>query len=682
MKQIKFSIESKKSMVFARWSGKKNAIFLSLGRLIRISVLSVSYFLLNVFCISAQTDTIKIDEINISAYRTKVTFTRAPRMISIISADEIASAPVISINDVLKSVMNLDVRERGVFGIQSDLNIRGGSYEQNAVLINGIKMNDPQTGHFQMNLPIDLLDVQRVEVLGGSSSSLYGNNAFSGAINIITGLSSENSAKVSLLAGEHALWGSNFSLNLSSEKFKNYISVSKKMSDGYKENTDFNIFNFFVNSRLNAKPGQLQFQAGFADKAFGANSFYTPVYPNQFEQNKTLFANLGFISTSIIKYSPSIYWRRNIDRFELFRDNPPAWYTGHNYHMTDVYGCNFNTSFQTFIGQSAFGLDFNTESILSNKLGEPLNDTIHVKGEANGIYTYGKDRNNLSAYFENHIESGKATISAQIMANWNSMFDWNFYPGIDFLYALGEKISIMVSANWAGRVPSYTELYYISRTDSGNVNLSAEKAVTYEIGTKYIGKSLLVQSGVFLRDGKDLIDWVKLSPQEAWRGKNISTSKTYGFEFFLKWNASAEFGNESFLQSIGLNYSYITTDKSAGDYTSKYALDYLRHAAGFSLSHKILKNLAATWQYDFQLRNGTYLPYDADAGMFEAPKNYEPIHLLDLKILYKYKFIDVYLQGKNILNQKQQNIENVRLPGRWISGGVILNIGFQNKNKN
>jgi iron complex outermembrane receptor protein len=664
----------RKMMFFSKWSRKNNSVFLSIGRLIKISTLSASYFLLNAFILNAQTDTLKIDEINISAYRTKVTFANAPRMIDIISFKDISDAPVISINDALKSIMNVDVRERGAYGIQSDLNIRGGSFEQNVVLINGVRMNDPQTGHFQMNLPIDLEDIQRIELLNGSSSSIYGNNAFSGAINVITGHGSENSIKVSLMGGEYALYGTNLSLNLSTKKFKNYISASKKVSDGYIENTDFDIFNLFYNSKLLLNSGEFQFQAGYADKSFGANNYYTPVYPNQYEQNKTSFANLSFSSTSKIKYSPSVYWRRNYDRFELFRNNPPAWYTSHNYHMTDVYGAAINTNFNTIFGQSAFGIDWNNESILSNKLGEPLNDTIKVKGETNALFTRGKDRQNISSFFENQIELKKIRISARIMANYSSMFDWNFYPGIDMLYIAKEKLRFMASANWSGRLPSYTDLYYVGPSNKGNIKLSPEKATTYEIGAKYIDSSFLIQSAVFYRQGKDIIDWTKENPDSLWQSSNITHLNSYGYEFSAKWNLKSSFGEDFFIKTINLNYSYINADKSSDNYISKYALDYLKHDIGFSLTHVVYKKIIAGWQYNYQLRNGTYLPYNQNNKVYEPAQEYQPIHLLDLKIAYQGKSMELWVQAKNIFDIEQQNIENVRLPGRWISGGVILRL--------
>ncbi|MDF1548315.1 MAG: TonB-dependent receptor, partial [Bacteroidales bacterium] len=495
----------RKKMVFTRWTRRSDSVFLSLGRSIKISALTAGYFLLNAFTTNAQTDTIKIQEVTISAYKTPVNFADAARIISLLSAGEIEDAPLTSINDALKSAMNVDVRERGVYGVQSDLNIRGGSFDQNVVLINGVRMSDPQTGHFQMNLPIDLIDIERIEMLHGASSSLYGNNAFSGAINIITGNDDRSGVKVGLLAGEHELFGGNIALNLSTKKIKNYLSVAKKVSAGYTQNTDFDILNLFYKGKLITEAGALQLQAGYLDKSFGANNFYTPVYPNQYEENKTWMANLKFFTNGNFKISPSIYFRRNFDRFELFRNNPPAWYTNHNYHTTDVYGAEIGTQFNTGSGQMALGADWNTESILSNKLGEVLDNEQAIKGVEGVSYTNGKTRQNFTAFFEQRFRFNNFQISTSLSANFNSMFDWNFYPGIDLSLNINPNFKLIASASRSGRIPTYTDLYYVGPTNIGNPDLKTETANTFEFGSKYITKTLIIQSAIFFRQGNNII---------------------------------------------------------------------------------------------------------------------------------------------------------------------------------
>jgi len=615
--------------------------------------------------------------VRVNAYKIPISLVNVARIVTTISAAEIADAPLISINDALKSAMNVDVRERGAYGVQADINFRGGSFEQNVVLLNGVKMNDPQTGHFQMNLPIDLSDIERIEIIHGAASSVFGNNAFSGAINLITGLKNENSIKTGFFAGEHDLYGGNLALNLSSKKFTNYLSVSKKVSSGYIDYTDFDILNLFYNGKILTKSGDIQMQAGFLDKSFGANSFYTPVYPNQFEQNKTWMTNLKFFSNKQLKFNPSVYWRRNFDRFELFRSDPPQWYTNHNYHQTDVFGLEVSSQFESFIGKSAIGIDWNTESIISNKLGEILDNKTPIKGEDSVSYDHGKSRRNLNVSLENHYNYKKFTISASLMANWNSMFNWNLYPGIDVAYKMASNWSAIFSINWSGRIPSYTDLYYVGPSNLGNINLKPEKSLNYELGAKYIKSSIVFQSSFFYRQGKDIIDWVKLNPADKWESSNITNINTSGFEVSVKFMFKEKFGEHFPINLMTLNYTYIDMDKNSSNYISKYLLDYLHHNASITLNHDIFKNLSASWQFNFQHRNGSYIPYNQETKIWEISKTYEPLYLFDLKINYKYRNFDFFVQAKNIFNQDQQNIENVQLPGRWISGGVIVNICFK-----
>lgn len=665
-------------MVFTRWTRRSDSVFLSLGRSIKISALTAGYFLLNAFTTNAQTDTIKIQEVTISAYKTPVNFADAARIISLLSAGEIEDAPLTSINDALKSAMNVDVRERGVYGVQSDLNIRGGSFDQNVVLINGVRMSDPQTGHFQMNLPIDLIDIERIEMLHGASSSLYGNNAFSGAINIITGNDDRSGVKVGLLAGEHELFGGNIALNLSTKKIKNYLSVAKKVSAGYTQNTDFDILNLFYKGKLITDAGALQLQAGYLDKSFGANNFYTPVYPNQYEENKTWMANLKFFTNGNFKISPSIYFRRNFDRFELFRNNPPAWYSNHNYHTTDVYGAEIGTQFNTGSGQMALGADWNTESILSNKLGEVLDNEQAIKGVEGVSYTNGKTRQNFTAFFEQRFRFNNLQISTSLSANFNSMFDWNFYPGIDLSLNINPNFKLIASASRSGRIPTYTDLYYVGPTNIGNPDLKTETANTFEFGSKYITKTLIIQSAIFFRQGNNIIDWVKINADDPWQSNNIVAINTIGVEISAKFMFQEKYGDKFPVHFLQFNYAYLDMDKSSDLYTSKYVLDYLRHNAGLTINHNIVKNLTANWQMNFQYRNGSYFPYTEESGIwaYRNAKNYEPLYLMDLKITYRYENFDFYIQGKNIFDNEQQDIENVLLPGRWISGGLLINLKF------
>jgi len=121
--------------------------------------------------------------------------------------------------------------------------------------------------------------------------------------------------------------------------------------------------------------------------------------------------------------------------FELFRypELTPAWYTGHNYHLTDVYGTNLNAWFASPIGKTAFGADFRSENIWSNVLGKPLDKPIPVPGESGKEFTKVRHPDKFQSVCRTLCLSAKITASAGVMANWNSHLGqkWNLYPGIE-----------------------------------------------------------------------------------------------------------------------------------------------------------------------------------------------------------------------------------------------------------
>jgi len=668
-KQIIFN--KKQIFHFKQWSGNKYSIMRSLKSVVKISVLSIGY-LLHGFTGSAQTDTVKLDEIKVNAARNELKYSDATRMLTIIDKQEITAMPANSISAVLSSALNVDIRERGIAGVQADFNMRGSSFEEALILINGMRVNDPQTGHFSLNLPIDPSDIKRIEILSGPAARIYGNNAFSGAINIITGKSTKNHLKLSVASGSYAYWDAKISGSYQIKHFTNFLSFSKSASQGHKENTDFDINNFYYSGNRIFNNSSLSVQAGFTDKAFGANSFYTPVYPNQYEENKTAFTNIRYQTEGNIKMSYAGYWRLNFDKFELFRNNPPNWYQGANYHTNNTYGFSLNSNFDALKGKVTVGTDWNYESIISNKLGDSLDKPKPIPGTENKYYTNGSNRQNISLFAEQQYQLKKFTIVAGAMGNYNTVFGWNFYPGIDLSYSLSPHLKLMTSANFSGRLPTFTELYYIGPTNTGNPDLIPETAFTYEAGLKYINNIILLQSAIFRRLGTNIIDWVKINPEDLWQPDNITEVNATGIEFAAKFNLNSLNNFHLPFNYIRFNYAFTILDKNSGAYISKYALDYLKHNFNISLEHKIYKNLKAAWKLQYRKRNGTYIPYDSEQAVWLDATEYKAVFLLDVKLSYTYKKLNVFGEGSNLFNLKYQDIENVELPGIWVKAGITF----------
>jgi len=678
-------------VMFKKWQGSRYAVFNSLNKHIKIGMLSIIYFTFIGYTQTlAQTDTssvskkINIQEIEVSARRTPALYSEIGRVVTVITKKEIEELPVQSVDQLLEYVAQVDVRQRGPLGVQSDVSVRGGSFDQVMILLNGVNISDPQTGHHSLNLPVDFQSIERVEILEGPGARVYGASAFSGAINFITGSEEASGVKANLLRGQNRLYNLGASGTIATKQFKSFIAANKMSSGGYIDNTDFDIYNLFYQGQLNIDDELVELQVGYTDKGFGSNSFYSARYPNQYEQTRTKFASLSFSSKAKNPIKSSIYWRRNHDRFELFRNNENAasWYSGHNYHLTDVFGANVNKVIVSKYGKTALGGDFRSESIWSNNLGIDMGKELSAPGEKDGYFTKKYSRSNSSLFLEHSYSYHNFSISAGLMAYLNSDLDWKFdvFPGIDLGYWFNNNVKVYGSLNKSLRMPTYTDLFYNSSTIQGNPDLKPEESVTYEGGVKYKSSNgITTNISAFSRDGKNMIDWgkpVNASADEKWTTSNINEIKTYGVEANVNLNFIKLFPSQEILKGLQLDYSWLNQDKSLPDgYNSRYVFDYLKHKFSATLSHHIYSNLSAAWTLQYQDRVGGYSEYDILTGL-EEYKEYDPFEVVDVKILWTKSNYNIYAEATNLFDTKYTDIGQLYQPGRWIKVGMQIKIGY------
>ena len=669
-------------MFFNKWNRKNYSVFNSLKKLVKITTLSMAYsIVLLPTNVLSQTDTtltrnLDLEEVVVSAQKAPVVYSKLARQVLSIKSEEIKLMPVTNFNDLLESFTGLDVRQRGANGIQADISIRGGSFDQNLILLNGVNISDPQTGHHSLNLPIDLNSIDRIEILEGPGSRVFGPNAFSGAVNIITNESDKNYTKFNFGAGDFGLFTGSVSSSLKVKSTKHFVSFSKSQSNGYTKNTDYKVYNLFYNSNYSSDLGKINFQLGYTDKEFGANSFYTPAYPDQFEQTKTTFTSLQFETGSKIKLIPTVYYRRHQDRFELFRYEPASWYSGHNYHLTDVYGLKLDARMSSKYGVTSFGAEIRSENIWSNVLGYEMGDTIKAIGESKGLYTKNYSRTISNYFLEHSVVFGRFTFSGGLLASWVSEnnFDFNIYPGVDLSYSFNNIIRIYGSVNKSLRLPTFTDLFYSGPSNIGNDKLKPEEAISSEFGLKINNRNIQSSVSIFYRDSKDLIAWVKpvgAIPEDKWQTQNLTNVETIGFQLSNIINI-----RNFFVKSIGVNYNYLNQESKSGKYETKYSLNYLKHNLAISLNHKIIKNLSMSWILKLQDREGSYTKYDFATNAYVGDKDFEPFTLVDVKLNYNFSNFSVYAEATNLFNVTYVDIANVQMPGRWFKAGFDVQIGY------
>ena len=606
--------------------------------------------------------TVNLSELQVTAAQKKL-YSEMGRILTVIDKSEIKHSAVQSIDQLLDYVAGLDIRQRGTNATQADISVRGGTFDQVLVLLNGVNITDPQTGHFNLDIPLNLSDISRVEILEGSAARVLGPNAFSGAINIVTENSDKQSLTAELNGGSFVTLGQSVSGNFLIDNIQTFASISHSSSNGYMDNTDFNFLNGFIHSSLQTdKAGKFELQLAGQTKDFGANSFYTLAYPNQFESTKTFMAALCWsLTNGNWQYNAQAYWRQHHDRFELFRNynGAASWYKSHNYHMTDVTGGKFSAIYSSAIGKTTVGIEIRDEHIFSNVLGANSIDSLHAPLEINGYFTKEDNRLLETGLIDHSVKVGKWYFSAGVAATNSTKFGLNGFGGVDIAYAFNDNFKVFADANSAVRLPTFTDLYYKSTTQLANPNLQPERSQTIEVGTKIFEDNWKLDATVYYRMGQNIIDWVKLPTETIWQSKNLTSVNALGGDISF-----AYFFHKEFVKKIGLSYSYLQMDKSADNYDSKYVLDYLKNKISVSVDHAVWKKLSASWKLGYFDRAGTYTDVN------KTLQGFKPYALLDTRFLWADKTFDVFLDLNNILNTSYADYGGLTQPGINFNVGV------------
>jgi iron complex outermembrane receptor protein len=231
----------------------------------------------------------------------------------------------------------------------------------------------------------------------------------------------------------------------------------------------------------------------------------------------------------------------------------------------------------------------------------------------------------------------------------------------------------MGSVNKTLRLPTFTDLYYSGPANQGNPDLKPEEAIATELGLCYLSGAYHGYITVFKRYGRNLIDWVKMPGESKWTTMNYTKVDASGLEFSISWRQQNP-NEKYFIQSISANYTFMNLSKQNTDYESYYVMDYLKNKAGLHLNHTIFKQLSASWYFTWLYRNGTFTQYPTGK---ETP--YKDFLIADIRVNYRLKSFNIYLEASNLFNTPHYDLGNVSLPGRWLKAGVNIQFNLQRK---
>ena len=576
----------------------------------------------------------KLDSITITSARIELPFKENSRTITVISSKDIQESPATNLAELLQQEAGIDVRRQGVNGMQADLYIRGGSFDQTLLLIDGIKVEDPQTGHHTLNMALPLEVIERIEIIKGPAARVFGQNAFTGAINIVTKSSVDhiNSVGYKLGSYDQQQVSGTLGTQLGSATVIGHASVNT--SEGYRYNTDFENQNYFVKGRFNTNANPIEMIGYFSERKFGANQFYAVGSAHdQYEETQSSLVGVSTkFQTEKLKITPRVYWKRNQDMYLYIRERPEVY---RNMHISNKAGVQVNASYTSTAGITGFGVDVAKVFMTSTNLGE-------------------RDRLMANLFLEHRfsLANNSLDITPGLSVNYFSDFKFHAFPGVDVGYTINERFKAYANIGYTYRVPTYTDLYYVGRTDLGNENLVPEEALSEEAGLKYFGTSFNAYVAVFNRSSNNLIDYTKENEADKWEATNLKSLNSTGAEL----NISSRFKSGLYTQNINLGYTYL--DENLSDVKtaySKYVINSLKHHFTATFRSQFVKNLSQSIVYKFAERaSGTsYSVVDVQATL--------NISDLELSII-----------GNNIFNAEYVETGFVPMP----KGNVLVGVTY------
>jgi len=558
--------------------------------------------------------------------RVEVVASRVPeggvaRRVVVLTREEIARLPVTSISEVVAWLTGTGVSQRGAYGVQADLGLRGATFEQVAVLVNGVRVNDPQTGHFHLDVPFPLEAVDRISVLLGPGSSVHGPDAFGGVVEITTG--SPAAPRVRLAAGEHSLLDARVATPVGAG---GWAAVSRTTSQGYRPDTEFAISRAALGWSGHAAGMDVRVDAAAEGKQFGAWAFYSQAFPNQRERTTsavgTLVAsrNLGDVGLTVRAGA-----RQHRDVFLLDRDRPD-WYR--NRHRTR--GALLQATLAGAAGAVSWsaGVEAQRELIASSRLGS-------------------HDRDRGAAFAETAWSRRRWTFSLQARADHVVGLGWEGAPALGLSLEVGHGLVLSYHRGRSFRLPSFTDLYYVSPGTVGDPQLAAETAWSDELLLRSTPGRWGWELAAFRRDARDVIDYLR-DDAGVYRATNHAAVTTVGVE------AAAVARDLGPLSALRVAATWLDSDLDVDPTRSRYALAHPR------------------WELSGRAAARLPLGLDATAGIrYRAPQRGGGYAVVDLRLARALTSgLELTLEATNLLDRSYEEIPGVPMPPRWITVGL------------
>lgn len=536
------------------------------------------------------------------------------------------------LEDYLRTDSSVDIQQRAGAGVMADISVRGASFEQTLVLLNGMRMDNVETSHFNLDLPVPLAVLGKIDVLHGTGSTLYGSDAIGGVIDFMTFEPDASTLRLRAGAGSYGEDQEGLLGSVVGKQWSEVIAADRDRSTGFIYDRDYRTESASSETRFKTALGTSDLLFAGDDRAYGADQFYGN-YPS-WERTKGWFAAL---SQKFNEHTDAaVGYRRHSDIYVLLRDDP-SYYK--NQHIDDGFDGSIRDRREIFKNTTLLtGLEEDTDQIRSTNLG----DHGRNRGAGYGDVEWriaGKGL--ISAGLREEVFSGGRVVSSPMFAGtlW-----------------LPHSVKLRASAGYGFRLPTYLDLYYSDPTTLGNPNLKPESAWNYEGGADWYPSAHIAASvTAFYSQQKNTIDYTRASPNDLWHATNLPGLHFAGVESSLNWRPNSS-------QQLKLSWTLLKGTQSSlnglqSDYVFNYPVNNGRVEWTWNLKHGLL----------LQSRLGVVERYTQAPAPPQAP-----YAVWDVSAVREVGRFRPYLQMTNLANTGYQEITNVRMQGRGFVGGVEL----------
>jgi outer membrane cobalamin receptor len=488
-----------------------------------------------------------------------------PRSVDRIGRDEIDRSPGATIAWLLATRLGVDLSPRSP--AQADLSIRGSSYEQVVILVDGVRVSDAQSGHFNLDLAVPLDAVESIEIIRGGGSALHGTGAIGGVVNIIT--RAAPAATLSLRGGSFGTAAGSVAAGHRTAATAVRLTAMHEQSTGHRPGTDYRIGQLRAGATVARGATTLAVDAGVGDRQFGASDFYAP-FPS-WEQTGTAEAGvrLGRQLTSRWSASASANGRRHTDHFVLRRDAPDAYRNRHLGTQQSVELVARRLASPTG-HQLAIGTEWWHGALQSQRLGQ-------------------RNESRLSLFAESRAALGlRASLTTGVRGDRRSSGESFVSPSIGAAWRVADAVTIRAAADAGFRAPTWTERYYADPANIGNPDLRAERFAAIEAGVRSTHGWGHAEATLWRRQARDLIDWTRPAAAQVgtpWRTTNVTSATFTGAEAQVMVPMLAGARWQAALSTLDF------TAAAAEGFVGKYALRPLQHQATLSVERPMRRHL-------------------------------------------------------------------------------------------